>query len=355
MPRPKRHALTVIDEAVQRYEEQQDRYRKLVEHVGESLQQELSKRGILSTVQWRAKSPQSLRRKLHKREFLLSMESPADALAAVRDLAAVRVCTYRDADRANALEAVRELFIIDPGSVIVKDTDRAQRSDTSRWYRATHLQLSLDPGKLTEQLYNARSDTCELQICSLLQHAFNEVEHDIAYKPVVRPPARVVELLHRFGEWRETGDRLIDEILEADEEFRKSLLERVIDDYDAFVADVADRLPIDVEDDKLPDLHLALVSVGISHSRDLWGGVRLEDFYVADELIREICRALEQAHRILGPRGFAPLLMDINSTADRLLVALLPKFGTALSRSTVSRLTTISNAYLALTESRASP
>src|SRR6266568_3946204 len=107
----------IVDTAVVRYRRELDRYRKFALHVGETLQVALRGRGILATVQWRAKHPESLRGKLYRSPGLMTFASAEQALASVQDFAAVRICTYRHVDRTRTLDVVDELFAIVPGSV----------------------------------------------------------------------------------------------------------------------------------------------------------------------------------------------------------------------------------------------
>ncbi len=352
---PMGRRVAIVNEAVEQYVSLLPRYRRIAEVVGEALQRELARRGILSTVHWRAKDPESLRRKLHRRDHRTSLDTPHSARRSVGDLAAARICTYGDADRERALAVVCELFAVDAASVTVKDEERISRSDTSRWYRATHLHLRVRPDQLDEAAATPGDDTCELQICSLLENAYNEIEHDMAYKPAAKPSEAVVELLNRLGAWREAGDRMVDQLLHAHHEFRRSLDEKPIGNLHEFATDVTERLDIDVGDGELRQLHEALLAVGIEHAGDLWRGVWLDDFYTVDTLMGQLSGTLRRAHATFGTPDLDILSPDVDATGDRLLAVLLPHLAPRLAVCAPPRIAAISKAFLQLTRGEARP
>lgn len=349
---PMSHRVAIVNEAVEQYVSLLPHYRRIAEAVGEALQRELARQGILSTVHWRAKDPASLRRKLHRRDHRTSLNNPQSARQSVSDLAAARICTYGDADRERALAVVCELFTVDAASVTVKDDERTSRSDTSRWYRATHLHLRLHPDQLDDGPATPGDDTCELQICSLLENAYNEIEHDLAYKPAAKPPEAVVELLNRLGAWREAGDRMVDQLLRAHHEFRSSLDEKSMRDLHEFAAELTKRLDIDVGDDELRQLHEALLAVGIEHAGDLWHEVWLDDFYTVDALMVELSDVLRRGHTTLDLDGLLP---DVDAPGDRLLAVLLPRLAPRLVVCAPARIAAISEAFLQLTRGEPRP
>jgi hypothetical protein len=66
---------------------------------------------------------------------------------------------------------------------------------------------------------NLRDTTCEIQVCSLLAHAFNEIEHDLQYKPKSGEISdEEKELLDQLGLITKSGDITIKHILDAADE-----------------------------------------------------------------------------------------------------------------------------------------
>jgi ppGpp synthetase/RelA/SpoT-type nucleotidyltranferase len=345
----------MVDTVVKRYRRELDRYRKFALHVGETLQVALRGQGILATVQWRAKHPESLRGKLYRSRSLRAFASADEALASVHDMAAVRICTYRHADRSRALAVVDELFAVVPGSVDDKDGERSQRTDYSQWYRATHLQLGIRPERVTPELENLVGDTCEIQVSSLLQHSWNEVEHDIGYKPTVKPPPNVTELLDKLGRWRETGDQIIDDLMRADAEFRQSLAQRSIVEYADFFTDASarlrepnGRLRLDSGDEAIVALHQALIRAGATQAGHLWDRAHPEWYVVPEPTIRAVNARLAQDNETQDLLSFGALLLVSEAPADRLLVALLPAVADRLATLQDGHYAAIAMAYLAI-------
>jgi ppGpp synthetase/RelA/SpoT-type nucleotidyltranferase len=58
-----------------------------------------------------------------------------------------------------------------------------KKDQDGRFYRATHCQVALKAEDLVEPFDNLEGITCEIQVCSLLAHVWNELEHDLVYKP----------------------------------------------------------------------------------------------------------------------------------------------------------------------------
>ena len=122
------------------------------------------------------------------------------------DLLGVRVITYfpDEVDTfANALM---------PEFEVVEVVDRRQAEDPRQFgYASLHCTVRLDPARRTHLEYRRFADcVLELQIRSILQHAWAEIEHDLGYKTSKGVPR---ELRRRFS-------RLAGLLELADEEFR---------------------------------------------------------------------------------------------------------------------------------------
>lgn len=57
------------------------------------------------------------------------------------------------------------------------------RDDASNFYRATHIEVFLPPLEAVGTYTNVVDVPCEVQVCSMMAHVWNEVEHDLGYKP----------------------------------------------------------------------------------------------------------------------------------------------------------------------------
>lgn len=131
----------------------------------------------LQAIQERAKSPASLQKKLEMQDLLGSDQVEGE----IKDLAGCRLIFYtnNDINRFLSSQLIVDNFEVDwDKSKIhqpIKDTDPA--------YVATHYVVSLNEDRLNLPEYEKFRDLrCEIQIQSILNHAWAETSHDIVYK-----------------------------------------------------------------------------------------------------------------------------------------------------------------------------
>ena len=171
---------------------------------------------VRATVQRRAKTPKSFVEKLRKERFRNKFDSVDQVFQQISDLAGVRIATYLESDREMVVEEIRKEFA-GPAEgqprVDVKD-----RNGAGFHYKATHCQVFLADGDLVGSNENLRGTTCEIQVCSLLAHVFNEIEHDLQYKPLngqLSEPEK--EFIDQLGLLTKAGDITIKRLLKEAE------------------------------------------------------------------------------------------------------------------------------------------
>lgn len=144
----------------------------------------------IHSITYRSKDPD------HLREKLLRPGKSYRELTDVTDLLGLRIITYfeNDVDRIEA--TLRKEFHVSE----LHSMDKRQVEDvTSFGYASVHLvcQLSADRSRLAE--YKPFDGLlCEIQVRSILQHAWAEIEHDLGYKAergVPRPIRRRFSML----------------------------------------------------------------------------------------------------------------------------------------------------------------
>ncbi|MGV3533324.1 MAG: GTP pyrophosphokinase [Chthoniobacteraceae bacterium] len=227
----------IIEGAVDRYWREFDRYAKLSEFVGEACRKLLDLNVIRGSVQWRAKNPDRLRAKLEKwmasGDHAGELESVDSVFTVLKDLAGARITTYVESDRDKVVESLVKRFSgVGSAAAVVPD----KKDEAGKFYRATHCVVSLKDDDLVGRYQNLKGLGCEVQVCSLLAHVYNEVEHDLRYKPLAgNLSGREVSFLDGLGHLVATGDIVINQTLEAVEERQKENKEAFEDEYD-FVA-----------------------------------------------------------------------------------------------------------------------
>ncbi|MEQ1801911.1 MAG: RelA/SpoT domain-containing protein [Gammaproteobacteria bacterium] len=175
-----------IKKAVQRYHREYDRYLKLCARVAEICRIEVVEgNAIRAQVTARAKSPKSLEGKL--RRFATNGKKTVPNVNAVfeqiRDLAAVRIATYEQRHEDQVVGFVCRRFVNSAGLPPLHERKDKNRDDATNFYRATHIEVFLPSSDIVGTYTNVADVPCEVQVCSMMAHVWNEVEHDLGYKP----------------------------------------------------------------------------------------------------------------------------------------------------------------------------
>lgn len=220
---------TLIEETIRRYIREYDRYKKLTDIVSGICQSIVQKNlTVRATVQHRVKSPTSLAEKLRKS---IKYESVNSVFEGISDLAGVRIITYQEADRPKVVEEILRIFI-GKGNDKIRIEDKDRNGNDGKYYKATHCQVALPSEYLTDN-FNLKNTTCEIQVCSLLSHVYNEIEHDLQYKPRKGNLSKDEKILiDQLGLITRSGDITIQRLLEATNERLKLQEGEFIDVHD---------------------------------------------------------------------------------------------------------------------------
>lgn len=114
------------------------------------------------------------------------------SLNEVTDLVGLRIITYFPDEVDTLAEVIRAEFAIDDERSIDK-----RKADDSFGYSSLHLIAGLGENRCALREYTGyRGMLCEIQIRSVLQHAWAEIQHDLGYK---RPEESHPEHRRRFA------------------------------------------------------------------------------------------------------------------------------------------------------------
>jgi ppGpp synthetase/RelA/SpoT-type nucleotidyltranferase len=205
----------LIQETVSRYIREYDRYKKLTDIVFDICQNFLYKNlTIRATVQHRTKSPSSLAEKLRKSA---SYHSAKEVFDTINDLSGVRIVTYQEIDIPKVVGTIRNIFSGKNGDKVQIDIKNKNGQD-GRYYKATHCYVTLPPEYLADH-FNLKNTLCEIQVCSLLSHVYNEIEHDLQYKLRTGDLSEEEKkLIDQLGLITKSGDVIIHKLLRATNE-----------------------------------------------------------------------------------------------------------------------------------------
>jgi ppGpp synthetase/RelA/SpoT-type nucleotidyltranferase len=240
--------IEIIDGATARYARERDRYVKLAARVADICQAFiLEGDAVRAQVTSRTKTPQSFRTKLERfsrradRNYATVDE--VFGQGGISDFAGVRIATYRPEDEERVRRRICDLFCGPDGGAIDVDLKNKLNPTEAQFYRATHCQVFLRGENLAGIYDNLRGASCEVQICSMMAHVWNEIEHDIGYKPDGGGPDPTERgLLEALGHLARSGDATITRLLEANQQRLRARQGEFSDVHD-FVARLRDRFP----------------------------------------------------------------------------------------------------------------
>src|SRR5690606_27208776 len=97
------------------------------------------------------------------------------------DLAGIRVALYFPSEREVIGEVIKELFEIEETKTFPENPHKPKQNKRFSGYWATHYRVRLKNSDDVDKRFT--STVFEIQVASVLMHAWSEVEHDLVYKP----------------------------------------------------------------------------------------------------------------------------------------------------------------------------
>ncbi len=166
------------DELEERYREHVDTYDKMLYELNRRLRSALKNCGLHPSIKYRVKSFESYYGKLLR---ILRAGQHSGEIVSVTDIVAMRVvCPFLE-DVALAERCIRSQF-----SVNEVDRKGAEFSVREFGYESIHCLIGV-PEDLLESFHLAPPFNCEIQIRTILQDAWAEVEHELVYKADFTP------------------------------------------------------------------------------------------------------------------------------------------------------------------------
>ncbi|MBK5275091.1 MAG: hypothetical protein JJE30_08575 [Desulfuromonadales bacterium] len=135
----------------------------------------------------------------------------------ITDLAGVRVITFFPRTLLDVDQIINEQF------TVIEKFDKADllHKDGKLGYQSVHYLVSLTEARTKFPEYSRYADLiAEIQVRTILQHAWAEIEHDIQYKSVEVIPTQIRRRFTALAGLFEIADREFQAIQDADEEIR---------------------------------------------------------------------------------------------------------------------------------------
>lgn len=185
----------------------QSYYKRLAMYVAGQCEEHVRSR-YDANITSRAKTPQSLQRKLVDRHRRKAYQSEHEIRSDIVDFAGVRIALYFPHHKAKVDEFIEDFYHIDPKDKIMHPVEESQISSQAttelnentdgdprnsqysrrfRGYQATHYRVRFKEGGLPNNFQPG--DKIEIQVMSVLQSAWSEVEHNILYKQLKGSPS----------------------------------------------------------------------------------------------------------------------------------------------------------------------
>jgi len=211
-----------IDEVIKKYvSEQMGTYRLLSEKTKEFLSSILRSKGIVPhSITSREKDPEKLRKKVVAEGGLY--DSVSDNIS---DLAGVRIITYFPSDVDKIVPLIEKEFKVDRKHSVDK---RLCLDPAIFGYASVHFVVELRPKLLKLPEYALFKEMkCEIQVRTILQHAWAEIEHDIVYKSQEDIPFRLRRRFACLAGLLEIADREFESLRQDEMAVRQAVQSRI--------------------------------------------------------------------------------------------------------------------------------
>ena len=157
-------------------------------------------RNPIETVKSRIKTPESIAKKLEKKNLPITFDSMMTNLS---DIAGVRViCPY-----ISDIYTVRDMLIKQPDITLLAENDYIANPKESG-YRSLHIVVEI-PVYLSKTAHNVR---VEIQLRTIAMDFWASLEHELRYKTTTKVPDSVRRELFRAAETIAMTDRQMEEI-----------------------------------------------------------------------------------------------------------------------------------------------
>lgn len=208
-----------MDEKQKRYSEWYDKYQNLYKEFCDEIEKIVTKlievNGIpVHSITSRVKDKNSYLKKCKTKEY-------EDATKDLMDFAGIRIIAYINSDVKSICKIIRKEFEIDDEN----SENKAEKLEVDQFGYLSHhfiAKLNEHRKKLTEH-QNYRELKCEIQIRTLLQHAWAEIEHDKNYKFSGELPEHIKRRFYLIAGSLELLDREFQNISNDIEKYEKSV------------------------------------------------------------------------------------------------------------------------------------
>jgi ppGpp synthetase/RelA/SpoT-type nucleotidyltranferase/Tfp pilus assembly protein PilF len=206
------------------YATQRHRYEAFAHEVERIVTQSLKAKDVKpQAINSRAKDVTSFEEKATKRDAEGKLKY-TDPMKEVTDLAGVRIITFTLDDVVKVCEFVRESF----GVIEQKDIGEERIRDGKYGYQSIHFLCELTEQRLSlPEFQQFKGMICEIQVRTMLQHVWAQLEHRMRYKGTSALPALIDRKFTALAGLLEIGDREFQSIESDYDRLRNTVKEEV--------------------------------------------------------------------------------------------------------------------------------
>lgn len=175
--------MSIVDIFIKRYTKEYDYFQEASRICAQQCETILQRSGIRAIVTHRAKRPDRLYSKIQKRDEQKKYKRVEDIYSDIVDLAGVRIAIYFPGDREEVNKFIETNFDVVKKKVFPEASKPSYEKRFSGYW-ATHYRVYLKDDSLSDTNKRYRDAMIEIQVASVLMHAWAEVEHDLVYKPL---------------------------------------------------------------------------------------------------------------------------------------------------------------------------
>lgn len=178
--------MELINQFIENYKKKIPFYENAGRIAAAQLESSLQAAGIRAIVTSRAKNPGRLKSKVIRRNAKRQepYKNMREIYEDIADLSGVRVSLYFPGDRNKTDNLINDLFTVLETRQFPQQSKPPTYNKRFSGYWANHYRTHLKEESLTAQQKKYGAARIEVQVASLLMHAWSEVEHDLVYKPL---------------------------------------------------------------------------------------------------------------------------------------------------------------------------
>lgn len=202
-----------VNQAIKWYEKQRHKYVDLRAEVELILREALNENEIVfHSIESRVKSVDSFREKASRDKY-------SDPINEITDLTGIRIIALFEKEIHQISDVIKELFEID----YARSEDKSDLLDADKMgYKSIHYIAELSQDKIIKtKLESFAGFKFEIQIRSILQHAWAEIEHDRNYKFQGKLPKHLQRRFYALAGMLEIADREFNTLSEEVEKYRQ--------------------------------------------------------------------------------------------------------------------------------------